>query len=114
MVAVLQGLLVQGEAENAGNIRMAGPARTLVCVRQRSPAPKDPRSIPEINFGNHSYCVLIINDGPANCVLLTVFRNRAFVIFLAEVSRRFIDLNFSDPQITAASENRRAKTVKSS
>jgi hypothetical protein len=63
-------VLVQGEAENAGtsirgseellwgpNSRRAWEANVrsdLVCVRQRSPAPKDPRSIPEIHFGNRS------------------------------------------------------------
>jgi hypothetical protein len=40
-------ILAQGEAEDAGNIRS-----DLDCVRQRSPAAKNPRSILEINFEN--------------------------------------------------------------
>ena len=42
-------VLEQGEAENAGNIRS-----DLGCVRQRRHGPKDPCSIPEINFENRS------------------------------------------------------------
>jgi hypothetical protein len=42
-------ILASDEAESAGNIRS-----DLDCARQRSPAAKDPCSIPEICFENRS------------------------------------------------------------
>ena len=51
-------VLEQGEAESAGNIRS-----DLGCVRQRSHGPKDPCSIPEINFENRSNLLIrLINS----------------------------------------------------